>query len=122
MKLTSEEKQLILEKRAQEEASKPKKHGVLKHDLYGLSIRSPELRINISDIVEDQMGYFVTAQSIKAIFEKVKEEIEADTPDAPKGTKFDCYIDDGEELWYDAEGIGIEEVDSEWAKKHLTIK
>jgi 5-methylcytosine-specific restriction endonuclease McrBC regulatory subunit McrC len=119
MKLTAEEKQLILEKRAEEESKKPKKHGVLKHDLYGLSIYSPELRIDIRDIIEGQMGYFVNRQSVDAIIEKVKGEIELS---APKGTKFDCYIDDGEELWYDAESIGIEEVDSEWAKLHLTIQ
>jgi len=119
MKLTAKEKQLILEKRAQEEAGKPKKHGVLKHDLFCLDFREPRVDIDISDIIE-QYGWFIPKNAVDEIRTRCLNE--DDMIIAKKGTKFDCYIDGGEELWYDAEGIGIEEVDSKWAKIHLTIE
>jgi len=36
----------------------------------------------------------------------------------PAGTKFDCYIDDGHERWYDTV-YGIEGMDANWARKYL---
>lgn len=52
------------------------------------------------------------------IVERIKLEL-LNGLSAKAGTQFDCYIVDGKELWYDSEGIGIEEMDAEWAVRNL---
>ena len=37
----------------------------------------------------------------------------------PKGTKFVCYIEDGEESWFDDINYGAENLDKAWADKYL---
>lgn len=37
----------------------------------------------------------------------------------PAGSKFDCYIENGEESWYDTESGLFAGMDAEWAKQYL---
>lgn len=52
MKLTTKEKETILKLRKQEEDSKPKKSGTLKYDFYYFAERYPEIKLDISDILD----------------------------------------------------------------------
>lgn len=36
-----------------------------------------------------------------------------------KGTKFNCYVIDGKECWFDDVGYGVEMMNSKWAEKNL---
>jgi len=114
MKLTKEEEKLILDKRAAEEAEKPKKIGKLKEDLYmnnslgscGQCIISVPWICSLTERDEYVSEFFNS-------FEKVLSA----------GAVFDCYIEkDGRESWYDRDcGIeGIENLDAVWAKDYLT--
>ena len=117
MKLTREEEKLILEQRALEEAQKPKKVGILKHDLYYFNERFPEVRFSVEDIVEENCWWF-TKDTILSIVENIKDDLLSSLL-IEKGTPFVCYIGGGEEEWYDDVGVGIEGYDSEWASKNL---
>ena len=101
----------------EEESQKPKKYGVLKHDLYFLDSRYAEVKFSLEDIVNED-GWWLTREQILNIVEQIKDELLSEIC-APKGTKFDCYIDNEDELWYDSEGVGIEECDKRWASKNL---
>jgi hypothetical protein len=107
MRLTKAEKELVLEKRRQEEEQKPKKFGFLKEDLY---VFDKEL-----DVMEEY-GW---------IFSKTKKnEIMKDFSNRfslalKSGTEFTCYIDDNQEQWYDCDNYGIECQDKEWAEEYL---
>jgi len=116
MKLRKEEKELILKKRQEEESQKPKKEGLLKHDLYYFSFRYPKVEFSVDDIVSEE-GWWLTKETMLSIVEQIKDELLETF--VKKGTHFDCYIDNGEEEWYDSEGIGIEGYTSDWAKKNL---
>ena len=117
MKLTPEETQLILSKRKEADENTPKKVGFLKVDLFYIESRYPEIRHDIQDIVKSY-GWWCTKETMLDIVERIKLEL-LNGLSAKAGTQFDCYIVDGEELWYDSEGIGIEEMDSECAKRNL---
>lgn len=117
MKLTKAEKELILKKREEEENQKVKKTGVLKHDLFYLESRYPEVRFPLDDLVSEY-GWWFTKDQLLVVVEQIKDELFGALK-APRGTNFDCYIEDGEEIWYDSHGIGIEGYNSDWAKKNL---
>ena len=110
LKLTQEEEQLILIKRAQDEDAKPKKIGELKEDLYINNSRD-----NNGDVAIDVPWYCSTSEKDEAISDFVDsfEKIGA------AGDIFDCYIGTGEDRWYDRE-YGVEGMDAEWAENHLT--
>jgi len=109
--LTAEEEQLILKKREEEknqkredeESQKPKKTGVLKHDLYDFS----PVRI---------YERLFSDQERKAAIENFEDRF---TLVAKAGAIFDCYIDNGVEGWYDRE-YGLEDLSEKWAKENLT--
>ena len=117
MKLTPEETELILSKRKEADENTPKKVGFLKADLFYIESRYPEIRHNIQDIVKN-CGWWCTKEVMLDIIERIKFELLSGLA-AKAGTQFDCYIVDGEELWYDSEGIGIEEMDAAWAARNL---
>ncbi|CAB4196925.1 hypothetical protein UFOVP1290_445 [uncultured Caudovirales phage] len=104
MKLTEEEKQLILKKRIEDEDQKPIKTGILKHNLYSVS----ENKFNFRGWLFDENERSALLEEFESMFHIISE-----------GIAFDCYLNDGQECWYDAEGIGIEGMDSAWANKHL---
>lgn len=106
--LTSEEEQLILEHRKNKEKNSVKKIGVLKHDLFTyIENKSPMIDYDYENLTDRE----VKERCLK--FETCFELC------APKGTKFICYTDDGEECWYDDENLGFVELSSDWARKHL---
>lgn len=117
MKLTKQEEKLILEKRALEEAQKPKKVGILKHDLYYFSERYPEVRFSVEDLVKENL-WWLTKDTILSIVENIKGELLSGIL-IKEGTLFECYIDGGVEEWYDTTNTGIEGYGSEWANKNL---
>lgn len=119
MKLTQEEKELIIAKRKAEDETKPKKTGILRQSLFILSSPSPEITFNVQHIIDKEKGWWISRDSILGIVEQIKDELMSEVV-APAGTKFVCYIVNGEELWYDDHNIDIEEMDSDWAQKHLT--
>lgn len=101
MKLTKEEKQLILAKRKSEQDDKPKKFAFARSNIYILRKR---IENSYSIFDEDEKN-----SAIANAFELV----------IPVGTKFVCFIDDNEESWYDDIGYGIEAMNHEWARKYL---
>lgn len=124
MKLTKEEKEIILAKRREEEKrrkeeenNKPQKVGFLKHDLFFINSRYPEVRFNIQSFVDKARGWWLEKRAIEDIAKEMEKEM-FDLK-APAGTKFVCYVDDGEEVWYDDNNIGLEEMDADWAAQHL---
>jgi hypothetical protein len=117
MKLTKEEELLILKKRAKEEEETPKFTGKAKHDLYYLDSREPEISVNIENIIGEESWYF--SEKVKnAIVDKVLSEMPIRKA-LSKGANFDCYIQNGQRLWFDSEGEGIEEYGDDWAIKNL---
>lgn len=116
MKLTKAEQELILKNRAKQEEEKPKKTGVLKHDLYFFEEREPYLSVDVAEFLGD--GWFLTEKDINAIVEKCRYVLFSGIK-APKGTICECFIDNKRELWFDTAGIGIEELDADWAKENL---
>ena len=107
MKLSEEEKQLILEKRRQKEAEKPIKVGYLKHDLY----RIPSEKFNLL-----RFDWMITKDQKEKLINILNEDI---VLELPKGSEFDCYLERGNECWYDQDSGSIAGADSEWAKEHL---
>ena len=118
MKLTKKEQQLILDKRKEEDENTVKKTGVLKNDLFYIESRYPEIRHDISDFIKTH-GWWLKRDAVLSIVEQVKNDL-LNSLQAKAGTPFDCYIINGEELWYDSSGIGIEEMSAEWAEKNLS--
>jgi hypothetical protein len=108
MKLTQQEKLLILEKRKEEESNAPKLIGTLKEDLYCPIQEEFELPWIMSKTKRD---YYIN--NMQANF---KLAVKA-------GAKFVAFVeDDGAELWFedDENRFGIENMSSEWAREHLT--
>lgn len=106
MKLTEEEKELIIEKRKKEELNKPYKIGYLAHDLY---YRLGEDRHKFDNWLFTQSEYEAEILSFKDRFELIE-----------KGTEFTGYLNaDGNEEWYDCGPGCIEVYGRDWADKHL---
>jgi hypothetical protein len=105
MKLTSKEQALINKLRKEEQDKLPKKIGYAKENLY-----------QVNDFPE--VNWFISESEKQDIIENLTTNyIELS---APAGTIFDCYIDDGEESWYDqADGL-FSGMDTKWATKYLT--
>src|SRR5271157_2535122 len=91
MKLSAEEKALVDKLRKEKEDAKPKMVGYAKEDLYQLTPYECE-------------DWFASASERKEIIEDFSNNyIEIS---APAGTQFDCYIENGNEAWYDeADGL-----------------
>lgn len=104
MILTKAEEALILEKRKQEDTDSPKKSATLKHDLY------------------DYHDYPIPPDDWHFTEETKQKYIQEFTNNfkiiARKGHAFVCYIDKGQEQWYDYAGE-FEGLDKSWARKNL---
>lgn len=106
MKLTEEEKEIILAKRKEEEKLKPKKTAIAKANIY--------TRKDIDFPVDS--WFFNTTEKDDCI----KEFADTFELAIEKGDSFSCFLEeDGEESWYDNIGYGFENMSSEWAKKYL---
>lgn len=121
MKLTEEEREIILAKRREEENNKPKKVGFLKHDLFFIKSYHTErlFRFTITRFIQESKGWWFEKRTIQDVIKEIEKEMFE--LKAPAGTKFVCYIDidNDEEIWFDDNGIGLEEMDSDWAAQHL---
>lgn len=110
MKLSKKEQELITKLRAQEakekEANSPKLVGYAKEDLYSIDTETLE------EIRDGQHGWYPSASDVKNLVDQIfNKEVEA-------GAEFVCYMEDGEEAWYDSV-YGIEHMDAEWARQYL---
>lgn len=103
MKLSKEEKDLIFKKRAEEEAEKPVKIGFAKENLY-----------KVNDYRND--NWFASESEKIALIKDFENYIELSVP---KGTEFECYIDNNEEFWCDTFSGLFSEMPSDWAEKYL---
>lgn len=105
MKLSSEEQKLILKHRKSQLAKLPIKLGYAREDLYHLDdyrklnwyASKSEREQIIADFSSRSMSLSVHA-----------------------GSKFECYIEDGHESWYDSESGLFSAMDADWAKQYLT--
>jgi len=87
------------------------KTGELKHDLYCFDIRD-----GINRLLRDA-DWLITESEKNNFVDKISELIKIELP---KGTPFVCFMENGEESWYDDINYGVEGVGSDWAKEHLT--
>lgn len=108
MKLTEEEKELIIKHRKKEEAKKPKKIGFLKEDLY-----------KVEDLEYYIYERFFSTSEKEQLIEHFKSNIKLVLS---KGSKFVCYIRNDQEQWFDDHNCGIEYMSEEWAAKYLNIQ
>lgn len=115
MKLTKAEQELILKKRKEEEESKPKLMGFLKESLYDFPTENGDSELCYYE--HNPSNFWLVNEELK---EKWIKTFQASFNIVlPAGTKFVCYIQDGEELWFDDINYGIEEMDDKWAKIYL---
>jgi hypothetical protein len=108
MKLSAEEKELILKKRQAKETDKPQKTAVAKTDIW------------VGDTTSWRLNEWVfTPEEKDQQLEEIIDNLF--TLAIKKGESFTCFInEDGEEEWYDDVGYGIECMDAKWAEKYLT--
>lgn len=88
------------------------KEGFLKKDLYQFTSETgmPYYYNNDYDWIFDKQAMNNMISEFKERFENV----------LPKGTRFVCYRDyEGNEMWYDDIGYGLDNKDNEWAKENL---
>lgn len=117
MKLTDKEKEIIKKLRDEEENEKPYREAFLKHDLWTSECFDRDSDLALENPFKNDHGFpQITKAEVDGIIKVFKESFEKILD---KGARFVSYIDDGEELWYDCVGYGIEGVDNYWAEKHL---
>ena len=98
-----------------EEEAKIRKVGILKHDLYDYP---SVIGVGGLHYHRDDVGHLMTSTKKDEIINNFMRGFKLI---APRGTKFNCYLIDGEEYWEDDNGIGIETTDPEWVKNHLMV-
>jgi len=90
-----------------------RKTGFLKHDLYDYSTRLGYGGLTYTHDVHVP----VTPQERAAIIEEFSNTFDLILP---RGTKFCCFICDGEEVWEDDLNWGLQIInDPSWVEKHL---
>lgn len=109
MKLTAKEKELILQKRKEEDLKKPKFTAKLAHDLYALNTET------LSDLASTYE--LLSKENIDHLFSNIKLYNKV----LSKGTKFVGFLnEDGTTSWFDDVNYGIESMGDQWATEHLT--
>lgn len=111
--LSKEEEAIILKRREEEESKNPIKVGYAKHNLYWQSDGTHEYE---EDFAEEENSLYFSKEEVDRRVNSFKGSF---VKCASKGAKFDCYDQDGQELWYDQE-FGIEGMPDKWAKHNLT--
>lgn len=107
MKLSKEEKELVIKLRAEKASEKPFKIAYAKHDLY--IFHSHDMNYEIS-------GWLFSPEEKNEEIANFISEFELVVN---KGVKFECYLgDDGIPSWYDTE-YGLEYLSEDWAEKNL---
>lgn len=109
-KKQQEERDRLSQEVAVEEEEKVVKTGRLKNDLY-------EFPDNMFNLDSYSSEYWFSEADVNVLVDKFRSLFEVIVK---KGTKFVCYVYDGEESWYqDEESYVMEDMSAEWAKKHL---
>jgi hypothetical protein len=118
MKLTEEEKELILKQRAKKKAAEPIKSGVLQHDLFKVcdSFAYYTIEIDVSEM--DSNTGWETEEGIDKISALCREQL-LRSDKIPKGTKFFCYMTDGGGEWVGDSGYSGYAFYNDWAAEHL---
>jgi len=107
MKLSEEEKKIILDKRKEKEDSLPKKIGFLKEDIFSIKDGSSDF---------EYPNWILSRSEKEECIAKFISEFELAVP---AGSQFNCYVDSAQEQWYDSVNYGIEGMPAIWAKKYL---
>jgi hypothetical protein len=118
MKLTSEEKELVLKHREQNALNKPQKVGYLKMDLFSYDTDFGSGGNGLAFYRESDNGLWLCDKEVmKTWVRQFKEHFKLEIP---KGIKFVCFIDkDGKESWFDDENYGMEDRSRGWAETFL---
>jgi len=95
------------------EEDKVVKTGILKHDLFCYPI---DFGYNDGVSYYYPANWPATKKEIRDIILNFKNRC---CVILPKGTKFLCFIVDGEESWYDEENRVVVDTTKEWAEEHL---
>lgn len=99
--MTPEELRALADKKEEEARWKTIKRATLKHDLFLLR----EKRI---------YGNWVNEKEL----EEIKNNLYI--MHVPKGTEFECIMLDNKwNMWFDCDGVGLEEMSDEWANENL---
>lgn len=118
MKLTTHEQEVILKMREKQDKNTPKFSATLKHDIfYLINTRNEDIILDVGEVIQ-KYGWYIPQSAILEIKELLNQELNSCLK-LEKGAKFDGYIDDGETLWYDSEGFGVEEASAQWASDNL---
>lgn len=115
MKLTEEEKELILKQRAKKKAAEPIKKGTLRHDLFRADSYDTYIEVNVSEF---ELESFLTAEKMEKVAALLREQLFGGDKIA-KGTKFFCYLDNGKEKWVGDSGYSGYRFYGDWAAEHL---
>jgi hypothetical protein len=107
--MTPQQLRELAKKKEQEELDKTVKKGYLKEDLYTLNNGESIYELTTDDFYYGETQMIKEVKAFKDSFELVLE----------KGTEFDCYLYNGYETWSDNANYGVEDMDSEWAKRWL---
>lgn len=119
MKITEEEKELILRKREKDLEDSIYRSAISKCDLYYCSFDQMGCCGSGIMFVEEFDYSFVSKEDIEKALEKIKNIYDSYLV-LKKGTKFVSYLENGVEEWYDDERFGIEGMENDWAEKYLT--
>ena len=106
--MTASELRTLAEEKEKE--NKPIKIGYLKHDVF--LVYNREHAVIFDDFV-------ISKQDLKETIKKFLETFHNSIDKIEKGAKFECFLFDGIEYWYDIENKGVDEMESDWAEKHL---
>jgi len=88
------------------------KRGKLKQDMYGFK--------NDREFLDRLEVFFL--ETHKTVTKMMNATQRRFYVVAKQGAEFYCLqFNDGDRLWYDDEGLGIEDMDDKWAKKNLEI-
>jgi hypothetical protein len=116
MELSEKEKQLILKlrkkKQEKDDRNTPKFEGFAKENIF--------LKKDLEDMFEsnDSCDWLTTQSEL----DKYIKQLKSFKPVIPKGTRFVCFLFDGEngeKEWFDDIGYGLESMPDFWAEEYL---
>ncbi len=108
--MTPEELRALADQREFDIVDKVIKTGELKHDLYYFDFK------DVSSLAQD-MEFWATKEELDIFIKDVMSL--APSLNLKKGDSFSCYHYSYEDMWFDDDGVGMEEMPNEWAEKHL---
>lgn len=107
--MTPDELRALANQKEKEDSNKIVKVGYLKEDLYHF------IKTGLLDVL-NRTDWFLSKNKVEKIFLEIKSHFEIILK---AGSKFDCYLEEGEESWYDSSNAGVECMSAKWATKYL---